>query len=137
MRTLKIILTTLIVSVSTATNAQDLKVLPDNLWNFDKRLKSLKQADTVNFIIADLFLIDAWRFSKRGTIDSCAQKSYSEKKKGKISCGYKCDWVKLGNWTANSEELKIILDKKRVTLRTISLTKENIKFVVKSVDDAN
>jgi hypothetical protein len=137
MRALKIILTVLIVSVSTATKAQDLKALPDNLWNFDKRLRTLKQADTVNFIIADFFLINAWRFSKGGTIDSCDQKPYCEKKRGRRSTGIKCDWVKLGKWTANSDELKISLDKKQITLRTISLTKENIKLVVKSVDGAN
>jgi hypothetical protein len=137
MRTLKIILTILIVSVSTATNAQDLKALPDNLWNFDKRLKTLKQADTVNFVPADFFLINAWQFSKRGTIDSCAQRPFSERKKGKRSCGVKCDWVKLGKWTANADELKIKFDKKQITLRTISSTKENIKLLVKSVDSAN
>lgn len=137
MQTLKIILTIFVVFISTATNAQDLNTLPDNLWNFDKRLKTLKQADTVNFVPADFFLINAWQFSKRGTIDSCAQKRFSEKKKGKRSCGVKCDWVKLGKWAASSDELKITFDKKQITLRTISSTKENIKFVVKSADTRN
>lgn len=81
MQTLKIILTILLVSVSTSTNAQDLKNLPDNLWNFDKGLKTLKQTDTVNFVPADFFLINAWQFSKHGTIDSCAQRPFSERKR--------------------------------------------------------
>jgi len=137
MRTLKIILTTLIILVSRATNAQDLKTLPDNLWNLDKGLKTLKQTDTINFTVADFFLINAWRFSKRGTIDSCAQKPFSEKKKGKLSCGYKCDWVELGKWTISPNELKIKFDKIQMTLQTLSSTNEKFKFVVKSIDKAN
>ena len=137
MRTLKIILTIFIVSSWTFSKAQDLKALPDNLWNFDKKLKSLKQADTVVFSHADFFLINAWRFSKGGTIDSCDQKRFSEKKKGRSRSGIKCEWVNLGKWTANSDELKITLDKILFTLRTTGSTGENIKFFVKSVGKVN
>lgn len=136
MNMLKIILTTLIVSVSTATNAQDLKVLTDNLWNFDKKLKSLKQADTVVFNHTDSFSINACWFSKGGIIDSCDQKSYCEQKRGRgiRSISTKCNWIKHGNWIASSNELKVTFDKTQVTLWTISSTTESIKFVVKSVE---
>ncbi len=131
------ILTIFIVLVSTVTNAQDLQNLPDNLWNFDKRLKTLKQADTVIFVPADFFLVNAWQFSKHGTIDSCAQRPFSERKKGKRKCGVKCEWIKFGTWRTNGDELTITFDKKQITLRAISSTKENTKLVVKSMDSRN